>query len=69
MYIPRVKKSFIAKCEKEIVHLVHNYSVTEKGGETTKNVLKLTYFFCERFSCFFKGLFYFLVIFSTQHQK
>ena len=40
-YTPRVKKSSVKwKCEKEIVHLVHNYSVT--GREPRKNVL-LTY--------------------------
>ena len=39
-YIPRVKKSGVKwKCEKEIVHLVHNYSVT--GREPRKNVLKI----------------------------
>ena len=39
-YIPRVKKSSVKwKCEKEIVHLVHNYSVT--GREPRKNVLLL----------------------------
>ena len=38
--IPRVKKSSVKwKCEKEIVHLVHNYSVT--GREPIKNVLKI----------------------------
>ena len=35
-YIPRVVKW---KCEKEIVHLVHDYSVT--GREPRKNVLKI----------------------------
>ena len=39
-YIPRVKKSSVKwKCEKEIIHLVHNYSVT--GREPRKNVLKI----------------------------
>ena len=29
--IPRVKKSYVKwKCEKEIVHMVHKYSVTER---------------------------------------
>ena len=36
----RVKKSSVKwKCEKEIVHMVHNYSVT--GREPRKNVLKV----------------------------
>ena len=36
----RVKKSIVKwKCEKEIVHMVHNYSVT--GREPRKNVLKV----------------------------
>ena len=39
-YIPRVKKSNVKwKCEKQIIHLVHNYSVT--GREPRKNVLKI----------------------------
>ena len=39
-YIPRVKKSSVKwKCEKQIIHLVHNYSVT--GREPRKNVLKI----------------------------
>ena len=56
--MPRVKKSSVKwKCEKEIVHLVHNYSVT--GREPRKNVLftnhKLISFVSERpypFSCY-----------------
>ena len=36
----RVKKSSVKwKCGKEIIHLVHNYSVT--GREPRKNVLKI----------------------------
>ena len=39
-YIPRVKKSSVKwKCEKQIIYLVHNYSVT--GREPIKNVLKI----------------------------
>ena len=39
-YVPRVKKASVKwKCEKEIVHLVHNYSVT--GREPRRNLLKI----------------------------
>ena len=56
--IPRVKKSSVKwKCEKEIVHLVHNYSVT--GKEPRKNVL-LTHYqlasFVSDFPAFSKSL-------------
>ena len=74
-YIPRVKKSSVKwKCEKEIVHLVHNYSVT--GREPRKNVLKINllllwaiFLFFQRslpFSCY---IFTSDLTSSTQHQK
>ena len=64
-YIPRVKKSSVKrKYEKEIVHLVHNYSVT--GREPRKNVL-LTYykltFFVSDFPVFSKAYSIFLLYF------
>ena len=40
--VPRVRKSSVKwKCEKEIVHLVHKYSVT--GREPRKNLLKINF--------------------------
>ena len=105
---PGRKSSVNWKCEKEIVHLVHNYSVT--GREPRKNwryctfvppfcswwlimkkrglmlclslnpnpravrkfnsvkkcitYLLQTYFFCEQFPCFFRGIFHLLLTFS-----
>ena len=64
-YIPRVKKSSVKwKCEKEMIRLVHNYSVT--GRESRKNAL-LTYYkltsFVSDFSVFSKVSSMFLLYF------
>ena len=74
-YIPRAKKSSVKwKCEKEIVHLVHNYSVT--GREPRKNVLKINllllwtiFLFFQMCLPFSRYIFTSDLMSSTQHQK
>ena len=51
--IPRVKKSYVKwKCEKEIVHMVHKYSVTER--EPRKNILKINLLLLRAIFLFFQ---------------